>query len=316
MNIHTFLALTPQKVCSQYKLIVFESASYSAAFFSLVRLWLMRHTSITLFDLQEHSMQELMQQCMPSIIQEPSGIWVHGQADNFVRKKEHFSWFNSYEGSQVLVLILTDAAAIKDRELVVKVTLPNQLYEKDFKALYDSFFGNVYTKQLLIAKLFALYVTLTLEQAAILMPYISLCKNSDAEIFATTIAARCIRMEQSLFACAEALFAKHKTVFFVRWYAIKDTYPLPFWLSYWSEQFFRAAWYVEALRSDDRAHAKKIGYKLPFSFLNRDWKLFEPRELAQAHQALYNLDYAFKHGGSERALELFYADFLHGAFRL
>jgi hypothetical protein len=72
--------------------------------------------------------------------------------------------------------------------------------------------------------------------------------------------------------------------------------------------------YIEYASQGDYAEAKKVGYKLPFSFIQRDWKNHSIEELKQAHQGIYELDYRIKNGGDESFLEHFYIQAMSAQF--
>jgi hypothetical protein len=61
--------------------------------------------------------------------------------------------------------------------------------------------------------------------------------------------------------------------------------------------------------------AKKAQYKLPFSFINRDWSKYTLVELRNAHHFLSTLDFQLKNGFSEIGLEHFYTQFFDGKFK-
>ena len=63
------------------------------------------------------------------------------------------------------------------------------------------------------------------------------------------------------------------------------------------------------------AEAKKAQYKLPFSFINRDWSAYSLTTLRNAHHFLTNIDFRLKNGGSEIALEHFYTRFFENSFK-
>jgi hypothetical protein len=60
--------------------------------------------------------------------------------------------------------------------------------------------------------------------------------------------------------------------------------------------------------------AKKAQYKLPFSFINRDWSSYSLDELRDAHHCLATLDYQLKNGSSDIGLEYFYTKFFDHKF--
>ncbi len=116
--------------------------------------------------------------------------------------------------------------------------------------------------------------------------------------------------EVSLFSLSQALFDRKPSSFFRLWKQLAHRYTAPFWITFWSEQLWRAYCYVRFQRMGKLLEAKKIGYRLPFSFLNRTWRNYTLEELKAYHHFLYEIDYQVKNGGSAYALDLFYATIL------
>ena len=120
--------------------------------------------------------------------------------------------------------------------------------------------------------------------------------------------------QKSFFTLSQYLFARRPQLFFEQWNACKGEYPPEFWIAYWSEQIWQAMLYVQRARTQGVMEAKKGTYKLPFSFLNKDWSHYTPATLAAAHEALYCFDYNLKNGGTGNGLELWYHKFIKSSF--
>lgn len=116
--------------------------------------------------------------------------------------------------------------------------------------------------------------------------------------------------DTSLFALSQTLFERKASSFFSLWKKVALQYSPPFWTMFWSEQMWRAYWYVLLQRKNKPADAKKIGYRLPFSFLRYQWRNYSVEDFQKAHTLLYDIDYRLKNGGSEYQLDLFFSLFL------
>ncbi len=116
--------------------------------------------------------------------------------------------------------------------------------------------------------------------------------------------------ESSLFTLAQAFFARRPHDFFPLWNRVKNEYAGVFWTSFWSDQIWRA-YYVIALRQQQKvSQAQQLSFRLPFSFLQHDWKNISLDELQRAHQFLYEADYALKNGASEECIDIFCTEFV------
>jgi hypothetical protein len=163
-----------------------------------------------------------------------------------------------------------------------------------------------------IGELFKRCDTLGLEQACMLMHYVPL--GVYEPLFFEQWLEIIITPAQSMFNLSQYLFQKNGDRFFLQWKAMADTYSAPFWISFWSEQLWRASMLVFLNKQKKYTDARKIAFRLPFSFINRDWQGYSFAELAAAHDFMYRLDWHVKNGGSDLGLDLFYARFLSGSF--
>jgi hypothetical protein len=118
----------------------------------------------------------------------------------------------------------------------------------------------------------------------------------------------------SLSALTEAFFAKDAQRFFSLWSALEKEYPEIFWIIFWSDHVWRAYNVIQFLQEKNFVQAKRMSFRLPYSFINRDWQKNSPSELVQAYQNLYSIDFALKKGSSFTALDLFYVNYFNGKF--
>lgn len=93
-----------------------------------------------------------------------------------------------------------------------------------------------------------------------------------------------------LFKLSELLLSKDYKNFFATWQKYKLVQPIEFWISFWSNQIFNASYFVKIAISKGILEAKKSSSKLPFSFINKHWKLHKFQSLIESHTALYNFD--------------------------
>lgn len=118
-----------------------------------------------------------------------------------------------------------------------------------------------------------------------------------------------LRPDSSLFTLSQLFFAQQPEAFYRYLATVVHLYPEQFWVSFWSEQLYRAFFYVTYMQRGNQEEAKKIGVRLPFAFLQRDWRRYSPQKLAQSHAFLYELDTALKNGHGTLGFERFYHAF-------
>lgn len=166
-----------------------------------------------------------------------------------------------------------------------------------------------------LARLFKDHEAIPLDIACLFMHY-ALLLGSSADYFVQHWLHKIVLPEKSLFTLSSHFFAKKSQPFFKLWSKIGDDYSQVFWASFWSEQLWRAHYYVELNNKKQMAEAKKIGMRLPFTFLQRDWQQCTQVELRQAHNYIYGLDYAYKNGQASFSLDLFYSKFFTKEFNI
>lgn len=125
---------------------------------------------------------------------------------------------------------------------------------------------------------------------------------------------RLINSPETLTTLAQYFFAKQPAPFFKIWQAMHHQYPEIFWLTFWSEQIWRANSVLCYIEKRQFAEVKRSSFRLPYSFVNGDYKKTSHKELANAYSFLYSLDYSLKTSTSSECFELFFMNFFMGKF--
>jgi len=120
--------------------------------------------------------------------------------------------------------------------------------------------------------------------------------------------------QASLFQLAEYVFRKNATKTWLTWKRVFADYPIEFWIAFWSDQMWQAYTFVSVAQEHTVARARKVTTKLPYSFMQRDWRYIQLHELTAALTYLYSLDVHMKQGGSQYVIELFLYKWLSNAF--
>jgi hypothetical protein len=124
-----------------------------------------------------------------------------------------------------------------------------------------------------------------------------------------------IAPEHSLLILSSHFFAREKQQFFMLWKSMEQDYAPQFWISFWSEQLWRAYNFVEQSDKRNYSEAKRVSFRLPHNFTQRLWTNASLVELRNAHDFLYSVDGSLKHGGAATSLELLYTNFFTGEFQ-
>lgn len=165
-----------------------------------------------------------------------------------------------------------------------------------------------------LAQLAQLTTPVSLDQYLLLLHYGVVFGERSTQFFATWL-PKLVVLEQSLFTLSSHFFAGQATPFFTALAPLAAEYPEQFWTVYWSEQLFRAYYYLYLQQQGDVAGAKRVAYRLPYTFIQQDWRHYTLDELQQAHSFIQQADYELKSGASATLLELFYLQFLNGDFK-
>jgi hypothetical protein len=133
-------------------------------------------------------------------------------------------------------------------------------------------------------------------------------RNTDA--FVREWLPKIIIPESSLFTLSQYFFSKKSVQFWNAWNSIKDEYPATFWTVYWSEQIWRAYYVITMQQKNNIIDARKMAYRLPFSFIQKDWRDISLESLSKAHAMLYDIEWRIKNGGSEQHFDLLFHTFM------
>lgn len=232
-----------------------------------------------------------------------------------VKTTEFTSFLSTYTGPHHLIFFLP-IDIIKQRYAKNKwqvITIPDTISRSDMQSFYPLFADEMQQTifDTYIHKLYERYGSLSLEKICHLLSYAGLIGTKSSDHFLSTIGDRVIGSTHSLFMLAQDFFAHKTASFFKRWRAIEEYYPDQFWMSYWSNQLFRASLFVQCMRNKDQVNAKTLGARqLPFSFIERDWRRYQNNtKLIDAHQHLTRLDAQLKTTGYPYLFDIFFARF-------
>jgi len=222
--------------------------------------------------------------------------------------KKIISFLASYQGPHALILWLPDSISVAELANSM-VRMPEKIDQPLMVVLAQALgFHRLVSAQRFLKMIATKSTTLSLETVCLLFAY-GMVLGNDISHFNEQWLDHLLDTPPSLFTLSQHFFERNATAFGIVWHRLKDRYQAPFWVSYWSDQLFKAACFVQYKKADNAAAMKKIGFRLPFSFLSHGAKNYTYQELMRAHQALYLYDHRFKNGADPEMIELFYAQF-------
>ncbi len=308
MQSFSFLNDSFQLINSSKQVICFKSsvypllfgracASYCAQLFGL---------SFSYQRMQTNNQAAAMAALQTSFLGTSNCYWL-GSLDELSPSKQKVwtEFFKSYHGPHRLIFFSSTFVSSKIGSIET-IELPDKVDASLFQNIAQMLGAQTISFRV---PLFKQTKKVSLDEAYLFVKYDAVLGKRSAQ-FARDWLPDMIVPEVSLFSLSQALFDRKPSSFFELWKQLAHRYTAPFWITFWSEQLWRAYCYVRFQKRGKQLEAKKIGYRLPFSFLNRTWRNYTLEELKAYHHFLYEIDYQVKNGGSAYALDLFYATIL------
>lgn len=293
-------------------LICFEGKQYPFIFFGqLFRTIRARNLcNIQNYTLEEHAIAEVFSAFSTTFLGEGKAYWCGNLSVLKTRDKaEYMRFLSSYQGPHNLLVFVNaqDKFSPGKDGVVIQV---DQLQVSMYQKIVHEMYGQCPTFIEQACKKYA--KQLTLDTLFLIMQYAELFEEEKIDY---SLLDRVMPSAISLFQLTESFFAKNMDVFMKKWDQVKEYYPVEFWIVFWAEQIWQAFLFVQQGKTKGLVAAKKIARRLPFSFMQKDWRNYTIVELVHAHHFLYNLDYNLKNGSSSVGLDLFLLKFLAGGFK-
>jgi hypothetical protein len=288
---------------------------YPLLFFSMLRNKIKEKSEqfITV-DVMEHEPEQLSSQLSMSFLGLNARYWLRSFHELDAKKKKYWlSFIASYQGPHQIIFY-SDAKDIEEADGRIVIEIPELADAQHYERLLTFFKPEIKTQQFSKSLFVDRSTTVPFDSACLMMEYHAVT-GAGVDEFIKNWLNKMVPSEKSLFTLSQHFFAKSTKSFFSLWQDIGPEYPEMFWTTYWSEQLWRAHYFVKMCKNKDLVQAKKIAYRLPFSFIQRDWRKLTQEELQSAHQAFYDFDFNFKNGASADAMELIFHKFLLGEFK-
>ncbi len=232
--------------------------------------------------------------------------WITG-VDELSEKKRalFFRFLQSYSGPHTLIVWTSSPVSGVD-----SVEIPEQVQKDHIEHLLSLVVIDGNPAKTLVTqaqRMLLQYKKLSIEQALQLLVYVVVAASDREQVFKEWGNAL-VHVDQSLFTLSQHLLAKNRNKFRELYDTMTASFQDTFWISFWADQIWRAIHVIDAYAVKDFATAKAHGARLPFSFMNTDWRKYTAKELTTLHDLLYTFDYQLKNG-VEPQLDLFYLSF-------
>lgn len=315
MKMRTFIQLCNDSELFKKPVVIFTAAEYQVLFFATLLDRLKQKTTPAPKSLSyvEASAASLQAQLSTTFLGQHDVIWCGNiSVLDSALKKSMLSFLSTYEGPHALYAFITekDLPESFDKQQVINLNDPLSPAERE--QLIALLFDRLEWKHLFELTQES-YKTMSLDTLVLFAQY-RLVLGKNVQPFMQTWFEKIVAPDESLFTLAQWFFARKPQHFYRTWQVLKDAYDPVFWTTFWSEQVWRAYYTVSFCKAQELAQAKQMAYKLPFSFLQRDWKQFSESELLRAHDFLTTADFRIKNGASDLFLDLFFNNFFSRRF--
>ncbi len=227
---------------------------------------------------------------------------------------EFVSFVLTYKGPNYITYFVNNTSKVSLPRGMDAVVIPQELSAEQCKAVIAFFESTLDAKKTAwFKKTLTTSTVLSLDTCCMLIQYLELIGPKYFDEY-THFLETLIGASPSLSLLSEYFFAKNAVAFFSVWSKIGKEYPDVFWITFWSEQLWKAHHVIHFLKQKDFVVAKRTSFRLPYSFINRDWQKSNPIELVNAYAFLYRMDYGLKTGSTFCGLDLLYMNYFSGTF--
>ena len=311
--------VAPQSSSSllDYHVIYFRGkATYPLLFLSSLFSYLKKqdHYAIESIDVQKHEHGMIKARLAMRFLGNQVIYWLRGLHNlDSKSKRTWLTYLSSYQGPNTVLFFSTQEFKPSSVQNVQIIEVPDEISLQEVYVLLAVFKNDGIENRLkfLINHVSCSHERVSLDTACMLVQYACIVSNMRA--FCDTWLAHIVLPKTSLFLLSQYFFAKKAQLFFTQLHKMTAQYSEPFWIAFWSDQLWRASMYTMLMKQKNSVEAQKVRFKLPFSFINYDWRRYEVAQLDAAHQFIYDIDYRFKNG-STFALDLFYSRFFLSNF--
>jgi len=242
-----------------------------------------------------------------------STYWLKRMHSLDVKKRSFWiDYFSDYNGVNSIIICLKEfSKKSNDQMQFIELNVITDLQEM---AAFISFFIpelSLYQVKDVARELFKRRKSISLDMASLVVKFLHAI-GFDMVVLRAWLDDSLLH-EQSLFSLSGYFFNKDMHSFFRSWQACSVKYPEIFWVSYWFDILWRAYYYISYMQNGESTAAKKIGVRLPFSFIQRDWQFVQLDELKNAITLLSTIDADLKSGMqiSYGAFEVFFLQFFY-----
>lgn len=250
------------------------------------------------------SLLPLLQQ---TVLGQASFFWLGDVEDGFTTKNRDvlLNGLSGYTGENRIAFFVQE---VPSKISLHTIQLPMEISATDGVALINTFAPKILSspqKLNCINNLFKQNKTLSLNLFMTILDSLELIHTKNLDAFIGYLAPM-LPINAELSNLSQAFF-KRDTSFFKTWSTLSEEYPPVFWLAFWGDQWWRAFHVITLAQQKNIILAKKMGFKLPYSFIATGWQNYQPVYFQNLLAQLYTIDYNIKRGHSFCFFDFLYA---------
>ena len=303
------------------KIVVFRvKKQYPYLFFSFLFDFIKKQQELSsvFLDLDKILLEEAMAKITTVSFDRPFLYWL--VCVDAASKKKSESLLHSMvscTSTNSVVLCVPQATIIpKNADNIISIGIEDICNEKVFDLLITCFVpGIAKIERNRLIRLVCQEKTINIEKGCFLLRYVAVLGYDSSLLSMLPIELTSVS-QSSLFLLSRYFFGRQAKNFFSLWSSLYKRYSPLFWTSFWSDQIWSAVNYAHLRHNGKMQQAKMISFRLPFSFLQRDWSDYVSGELIRAHQFITSADFHLKNGGYSFSLDLFFSKFFWREFAL
>ncbi len=291
-----------------------DSKSYPLLFFSQLfrQLKVSYALPVVSVNVEQDDVVSLFARLSTSFLGTTSFYWFKNVSALKGKKgKQLVDFLKKYNGPNGVAYFVDKSTPCTAKDISLLVQVPDKIDKKTFIAIALFLGRNISSS--VVDSLFKKTRAIGLDAACLLINYLCLAGRRRSDFFDVWL-DKIVAPEQSLVVLSKLFFERDAQAFFTAWSKISKDYSPQFWIAFWSDQLWRAFHFVEQLQRKQFFEAKRLSFRLPYSFTQRGWIRANLKELRSAHDFLYSIDCSLKNGGDPFRLDLFYACFFSEQF--
>lgn len=233
-----------------------------------------------------------------TILGQASFFWLGDVDENFTQKQSALiiESLSKYSGENRIALF---AREVGQKNLMVEIQLPSEIILDEGIEVVKFFFPKILNnkqKLLAIEQLFNQSKKLPLNLFITIMDNFELVHSKNLDLLLEYLGPS-LPFNGELSLLSQAFF-KRDRLFFKHWQELSKIYPPVFWLVFWGDQWWRAFHLITFALHKNIILAKKMGFKLPYSFVTKEWQTYSPEYFQNLLAKLYVVDYNIKQGST------------------